>query len=225
MLARAIPLSLGRIASILIELIRLMSKQPAEKLPNCRLFLMPPSGMDADIIAASLTAAAGAGDVACLVLPADQVLTDKVMPIAQQNDIAVLIVDDSSLAAYEKADGVHITTRVDDAVSAHKTLGRNASVGFVASGSRHAAMEAGETDIDYIAFDLASPAGVDLLTWWVPLFEVPCVGLGALDEAACLDAIAAGADFVMPPAAMWDSADEAARLGRALTAAGNRSAS
>jgi thiamine-phosphate pyrophosphorylase len=203
-----------------------MSTQPAENLPNCRLFLMPPSGMNADIIAASLTAAAGAGagDVACLVLPADKALTDKVMPIAQQNDIAVLIMDDIRFAAYEKADGVHITTSVDDAVSAHKTLGRNASVGFVASGSRHAAMEAGETDIDYIAFDLASPAGVDLLKWWVPLFEVPCVGLGAADEAACLDAIASGADFIMPPAAMWNSTDEAARLAGSLTAAGKRSA-
>lgn len=201
-----------------------MSTRPAENLPNCRLFLMPPSGMDSDIIAASLTAAADAGDVACLVLPADKALTDKVMPIAQQNDIAVLIVDDSRFAAYEKADGVHITTSVEDAIAAHKTLGRNASVGFVASGSRHAAMEAGETDIDYIAFDLASPAGVDLLTWWVPLFEVPCVGLGAPDEAACLDAIASGADFIMPPAAMWSSADEAARLGRTLTAAGKRNA-
>lgn len=201
-----------------------MNTQPAEDMPNCRLFLMPPSGMDTDIIAAGLTAAAGAGDVACLVLPADKALTDKVMPIAQQADIAVLITDDSRFAAYEKADGVHITTSVDDAVAAHKTLGRNASVGLVASGSRHAAMEAGETDIDYIAFDLASPAGVDLLTWWVPLFEVPCVGLDAADEAACLEAIASGADFVMPPAAMWSSADEAARLAGTLTAAGKRSA-
>lgn len=201
-----------------------MNTQPADDLPNCRLFLMPPSGMDADIIAASLTAAADAGDVACLVLPADKALTDKVMPIAQQADIAVLIADDSRFAAYEKADGVHITTGIEDAVAAHKTLGRNASVGFVASGSRHAAMEAGETDIDYIAFDLASPAGADLLTWWVPLFEVPCVGLGAADETACLDAIASGADFVMPPAAMWSSADEAARIAGTLTAAGNRSA-
>jgi thiamine-phosphate pyrophosphorylase len=201
-----------------------MSTQPAKDPPNCRLFLMPPSGMDANIIAASLTAAAGAGDIACLVLPPDKALTDKLMPIAQQKDIAVLIIDDNRFASYEKADGVHITTSVEDAVAAHKTLGRNASVGFVASGSRHAAMEAGETDIDYIAFDLASPAGVDLLTWWVPLFEVPCVGLGALDEAACQDAIASGADFVMPPAAMWDSADEAARLAGALTAAGTRSA-
>ena len=224
MLAPAIPLSLGLIASTFIELIRPMSTQPAEDLPNCRLFLMPPSGMDADTVAAGLTAAAAAGDVACLVLPPDKALTDKVMPIAHQKDIAVLIVDDSRFAAYEKADGVHITTGIEDAVAAHKTLGRNASVGFVASGSRHAAMEAGEKDIDYIAFDLASPAGEDLLTWWVPLFEVPCVGLGAVDEAACLDAIASGADFVMPPATMWNSTDEAARLAGSLTAAGNRSA-
>jgi thiamine-phosphate pyrophosphorylase len=144
--------------------------------------------------------------------------------LAQQEDIAVLIKDDSRFAAYEKADGVHVTTGLEDAVAAHKTLGRNASVGLLASGSRHAAMEAGETDIDYIAFDLATPSGVDLLSWWVPLFQVPCIGLGAADEAACLDAIAAGADFVMPPDAMWQSTDEAARLAGVLTAAGKRSA-
>lgn len=201
-----------------------MSTQTAEDLPNCRLFLMPPSGLDADVVAASLTAAARAGDVACLVLPPDKALTDKVMPIAQQEEIAVLIINDSRFAAYQKADGVHVTTGIEDAMAAHKTLGRNASVGVVASGSRHAAMEAGETDIDYIAFDLGSPAGVDLLTWWVPLFEVPCVGLDAADEAACLDAISSGADFIMPPAAMWNSADEAARLAGSLTAAGKRSA-
>lgn len=200
-----------------------MSTKPAEKLPNCRLFLMSPSGMDADAIAACLTAAAEAGDIACLVLPPDKTLTDKIMPIAQKQDIAVLIADDSRFAAYEKADGVHITTSTEDAVTAHKTLGRSASVGLVASGSRHAAMQAGETDIDYIAFDLSSPAGVDLLTWWLPLFEVPCVGLGAADEAACLEAIASGADFIMPPADMWNSPEQAALLAGTLTEAGNRS--
>ncbi len=201
-----------------------MSTPLAEELPNCRLFLMPPSGMDANTVATGLAAAADAGDVACLVLPADKALTDKVMPIAQEKDIAVLIVDDSRFSAYEKADGVHITTGIDDAVAAHKALGRNASIGFVASGSRHAAMQAGETDIDYIAFDLSSPAGVDLLSWWVPLFEVPCVGLGAPDEAACLEAIAAGADFIMPPAEMWHSTQDAARIAGVLTAAGKRNA-
>ncbi len=201
-----------------------MSTKPAEELPNCRLFLMPPSGTDADTVAAGLLAAADAGDVACLVLSPDKALTDKVMAMAQHKDIAVLIKDDSRFAAYEKADGVHVTTGVEDAVAAHKTLGRKASVGLVASGSRHAAMEAGETDIDYIAFDLASPVGVDLLAWWVPLFQVPCIGLGAANEAACLDAIAAGADFVMPPDVMWQSADEAARIAGVLTAAGERNA-
>jgi len=200
-----------------------MSTQSAEDLPNCRLFLMPPPDMNANTITVCLTAAADAGDVACLILPADKTLTDTVMPIAQQRDIAVLFTDDSRLAAYEKADGVHITTSIEDAVAAHRTLGRNASVGFVASGSRHAAMQAGETDIDYIAFDLSSSGGVDLLGWWTPLFEVPCVGLNPGDEAACLEAIAAGADFVMPPIEMWNSPEKAAKLAGSLTAAGNRS--
>ena len=200
-----------------------MSTKPVEGLPNCRLFLMPPSDLSAHTIAARLTTAANAGDVACLVLPADKQLTDEVMPIAQQRDIAVLIADDIRYAAYEKADGVHIFAGIENAVAARKTLGRNASVGFVASGSRHAAMQAGEAGIDYIAFDLSSPAGVDLLTWWTPLFEVPCVGINAGCEAVCLDAIAAGAEFIMPPPEIWSSAEAAAKIAATLTVAGNRS--
>ena len=197
----------------------------AEELPNCRLFLMPPSGIGAESLAACVAAAASAGDVACLVLPSDKELISAVMPMAQQLDIAVLIADDTRAAAYAKADGVHVTTARQDAEAARKSLGQKASIGLVASGSRHAAMEAGEGSIDYIAFDLSNQAGRDLLEWWTPLFEVPAVGQNAADQDACIDAIAAGADFIMPPAAMWDSPDAAAAIARRLTEAGRRTPS
>jgi len=197
----------------------------AEDLPNCRLFLMPPSGLDAGRITACVEAAAGAGDVACLVLPADKEMIAGVMQKAQQLDIAVLVADETRTAAYAKADGVHVTTSRQDADAARKSLGQKASIGLVASGSRHAAMEAGETSIDYIAFDLSNPAGQDLLEWWTPLFEVPAVGLNAPDEDTCLDAIEAGADFIMPPAAMWDSPEAAAAIARRLSEAGRRTPS
>ncbi len=199
-----------------------MNENTSDDLPNCRLFLMPSSGMDANTITACVTAAAQSGDVACLILPADKQLLAAVMPGAQQLGIAVLVVDDARLAAYEKADGVHITSSLEDAVSARKSLGRNLSVGFVASGSRHAAMDAGETEIDYIAFDLSQTAGADLLEWWTPLFEVPCVGFNPPDEDACLQAIAAGAEFISPPAGFWTSAETAAAMAATLTKAGTR---
>jgi thiamine-phosphate pyrophosphorylase len=199
-----------------------MPADQTDHLPNCRLFLVPPSGLDASAIVACVGAAAQAGDVACLVLPPDRELIGKVMPQAQDMDIAVLVADDARVAAYEKADGVHVTTSRADAEAARKSLGQRASVGFVASGSRHAAMEAGESAIDYIAFDLSNEAGRDLLEWWTPLFEVPCVGLNAADEAACEAAIEAGADFIMPPAAMWESAEAARDIAASLTAAGRR---
>jgi thiamine-phosphate pyrophosphorylase len=200
-----------------------MSQKTTDDLPNCRLFLMPPSGMDADTVSACVGAASGAGDIACLALPSDKALLEKIMPMAQSKDIAVLIIDDPRTAAYEKADGAHITSGLEDAIAARKSLGRNASVGFVASGSRHAAMEAGETEIDYIAFDLSAPAGADLLEWWTPLFKVQCVGINAPDEAACLAAIEAGADFVSPPDAFWSSPETAAGMAARLTKAGQRS--
>jgi thiamine-phosphate pyrophosphorylase len=199
-----------------------MPAQPAEHLPNCRLFLMPPSTLDAGTISACIAAAADAGDVACLVLPADKKLIEEVLPMAQQRDIAVLVSGDSRSAAYAGADGVHLATTLEDVEAARKSLGQKASIGFVASGSRHAAMEAGESGIDYLAFDLSNQAGQDLLEWWTPLFEVPCVGINAADEASCIAAIAAGADFIMPPDAMWQSADAAADLSARLTQAGRR---
>jgi thiamine-phosphate pyrophosphorylase len=202
-----------------------MPAEVAEELPNCRLFLMPPSGLDAVKVAACVEAAATAGDVACLVLPADKELIARVMKMAQQLDIAVLVADDTRTAAYEKADGVHVTTSRQDAETARKSLGQKASIGLLASGSRHAAMEAGEGSIDYIAFDLSSPASQDLLEWWIPLFEVPCVGLNAPDEDACIDAIEAGADFIMPPAAIWEGADAARDIAARLTKAGRRTSS
>jgi thiamine-phosphate pyrophosphorylase len=201
-----------------------MPAQPAEHLPNCRLFLMPPSTLDAGTISACIAAAADAGDVACLVLPADKKLIEEVLPMAQQRDIAVLVSGDSRSAAYAGADGVHLATTLEDVEAARKSLGQKASIGFVASGSRHAAMEAGESGIDYLAFDLSNQAGQDLLEWWTPLFEVPCVGINAADEASCIAAIAAGADFIMPPDAMWQSADAAADLSARLTQAGRRDA-
>jgi thiamine-phosphate pyrophosphorylase len=199
-----------------------MPAQPAEQLPNCRLFLMPPSGLDASTITACIAAAADAGDVACLVLPADKKLIEEVLPMAQQRDIAVLVSGDSRSAAYAGADGVHLATSLEDVEAARKSLGQKASIGFVASGSRHAAMEAGESEIDYLAFDLSNEAGRDLLEWWTPLFEVPCVGINASDEATCIAAIEAGADFIMPPDGMWQSADAAAEVSARLTEAGQR---
>lgn len=201
-----------------------MAAKATEQLPNCRLFLMPPSGMDTDTISACIIAAADAGDVACLVLPADRAIADAVLPLAQGKDIAVLIADDTRIAAYASADGVHVTTALVDVDAARKSLGQKANIGFLASGSRHAAMEAGEAPIDYIAFDLSGETGRDLLEWWTPLFEVPCVGLNPDSEDACKQAIAAGADFIMPPDTMWESAEAATEICARLTAAGKRDA-
>ena len=200
-----------------------MSQQDTSILPNCRLFLMPPSGMDAKLLTDCVSAAADAGDIACLVLPADEALVKAVLPGVQAREIAVLVTDDPRMAAYAQADGAHITSSLEDAVAARKSLGRNSSVGFLSAGSRHFAMEAGETDIDYIAFDLSSPMGVDLMEWWPPLFEVACVGINAPDEAACIAAIESGADFVSPPAEFWNSAADAAMIAARLTKAGERS--
>lgn len=64
--------------------------------------------------------------------------------------------------------------------------------------SRHEAMEVGEAGADYVLFGdagLAFPEVLDLVSWWVDLFEVPCVGI-ARDQEEALALARAGADFV-----------------------------
>ncbi|AWN46702.1 thiamine phosphate synthase [Methylobacterium terrae] len=72
--------------------------------------------------------------------------------------------------------------------------------------TKHAAMEAGESGADYVLFgDEAKLPHDDLvarLTWWVEIFETPCIAL-ARDLAAVPDLVATGAEFIGLDPALW----------------------
>ncbi|KMO42220.1 thiamine monophosphate synthase [Methylobacterium variabile] len=82
--------------------------------------------------------------------------------------------------------------------------GRILGVGRVRS--KHAAMEAGEAGADYVLFgddpNLALDDLVARLTWWVEIFETPCIAL-ARDLAAVPDLVATGAEFIGLDPALW----------------------
>jgi thiamine-phosphate pyrophosphorylase len=161
-----------------------------------------------------------AGDVAAVKVtgsaPDQERLLDGVLAIAQSAGIAVLTEDDVDLALKRMTDGVEIGADVSRLAAARSMLGESAIVAARCGTSRHEAMEMAEAGADYVALEAGSGGGESLVAWWAELFEVPCVAVLAPGEAR--QAIADGADFLVPPANMWASPEKARSEVAELTA-------
>ncbi len=127
-----------------------------------------------------------AGDIACIRLQ-DAGATgglasaaDRVIPIASRFDIAVVLENDVDLVVQKSADGVHLNADNADLTEVRSSIRDDAIIGVEYTGSRHHAMEAGQTGADYIAFD---PDRLDEAEWWAEVFEIPCVAEAADDES------------------------------------------
>ena len=124
----------------------------------------------------------------------------------QRSDIAVLL-DNPDDVRQCKADGVHATLGgggdLDSLNAAIKSLKPGHIVGVGGLYSHHAAMSAGETDVDYVMFGETGPGGklppfADVLekaAWWSEVFTVPCIAHAADLQTAELLA-ASGCDFL-----------------------------
>lgn len=190
-----------------------------------RLYLVTPRDVDIASFPAVLEAALAAGDVASLLIAIDngsdmvrQRIAEIVTPMAQARGVAVMVRNDTRAAGRAKADGVHVDTGMADLRAALETFHPTSIVGVGGLATRHEAMEAGETQVDYVFFgDLdrpESPEGEararELAEWWVPLFEPPVVLLAGSDLASLDAAIATGAEFVALRDAVWSHPDGAA---------------
>lgn len=191
-------------------------------MSDCRIMVVVETGAGAP---ARLAAALSAGPIASVVIavtegtPAADV--QALIGAAQSAGAAALILDDARLARTLKADGVHLSAGNGKAQGeAREIVGSRGIVGVDAGRSRHEAMVAGESGVDYVAFGI--PAHVDdrvkahrrrceLIAWWSEIFEVPVVAfdVALAEEAGQL--AASGADFVAltlparePPAASGD---------------------
>lgn len=198
-----------------------------------RLYLVTPRDVDVTTFPAVLDETLAAGDVASLLIAIDggsdmarQRIAEILTPIAQKHGVAVLVRNDTRAAGRSKADGVHIDTGKADLDGALENFHPASIVGAGGLATRHEAMEAGETDVDYVFFgDLdrpefaeGNPRARELAEWWVPLFEPPVVVLGGSDLAS-LDACAAtGAEFVALRDAIWTHPDGPAAAVAAATA-------
>lgn len=203
-----------------------MAKKPAPPEPLFgRLCLITPADIDPERFAPELDAALHAGDVASLLvtLPADDPalalrIAERLVPIAQANGVAALLVDAPDLLRPTGADGLYVGTGHADLRHAVETLRPDRIVGAGDLKTRHEAMLAGETDCDYLFFgrlDGDTAPGIfeksfDLAAWWSALFEIPAMVMGGSDIASVIEAVDARIEFVALRTAVWEHGEGAA---------------
>lgn len=216
--------------------------------PRTRLALLTPHRIeagDADALAAALTAACAAGDVAAVILrlaPADERslvnLVKRLAPAAQGTGAALVVScagfpgDLVSVSARGGADGIHLDKPKDGTlVDLRGRLDDGRILGAGGHEQKHAAMEAGEAGVDYVMFgglyaDGIAPEAATILdrtTWWTEIFETPCIAVAhEVGEVAAL--AATGAEFLGLESALWmgNGADVAA-IQAMVNAAGSAS--
>ena len=177
---------------------------------TARLILFAPREENADLMAASLSAAFQGGriDAVIVTLPDDDERSQinfvkALVPIVHEAGAVLLIVDAFEMVARTGADGVHLSSpaRVIEATAAMRRIERSVGVGGLKA--RHDAMEAAELGADYVMFGETRPDGsiptlsmvLERAEWWAELFNTPCVAF-ASEEANIAPLVATGAEFI-----------------------------
>jgi thiamine-phosphate pyrophosphorylase len=188
-----------------------------------RLILVTPAVDDAVAFAPKIEQACRAGDVAAVILKladmdagsalsAIRIVTSHIEAFGA----ALLLDGKPDLVAAAGADGAHFST-LEQLKSDRPKLatGRLAGVGGLVT--RHDAMVASESGVDYVLFGEPSEDGkrpgfaavVERVAWWAEIFQLPCVAFaGELDEVEKLSE--AHADFVALGDALWNAQGNAA---------------
>ncbi|RLQ88691.1 thiamine phosphate synthase [Notoacmeibacter ruber] len=178
---------------------------------RCRLVLITPETEDDDHLLDSVRSALSGGDVASLILSpgarhekAFQTLAEKVVAIAQEKGVAVMIADDTRVAGRVGADGVHLE---DAKATMAETMERfDGRLMFGAGGAktRHEALELGETQPDYVFFGRIGydnkpdphPRNLAMADWWASMVAIPCVTMGGSMPQSAVAVAETGSDFV-----------------------------
>ncbi|WP_323761897.1 thiamine phosphate synthase [Maricaulis sp.] len=198
-----------------------------------QLYLITPPRIDVDFLA-TLESALDAGPVSALQIRLKDHSEAELMELAptlikaaQSRGVAAILNDSPQLADRLGCDGVHIGQSDGRVKEARAIMGKDRTIGVTCHASRHLAMVAGEAGADYVAFGAFHPtqtkptehvATTDLLTWWVELFELPCVAIGGITPDNAAPLVAAGADFLAVCGGVWQHADGPAAAVRAFAA-------
>jgi thiamine-phosphate pyrophosphorylase len=200
--------------------------------PNrCRVVLIAPPDHSPDDIERKLRQALEGGDVASLILPAYglheaafQSLAERLVPIAQEAGVAVVIAGDTRIAGRVNADGVHLESGKQALADAVDKLHDRMMVGAGGIKTRDDALELGEIRPAYVFFGRFGydntpephPRNLNLAGWWAKMIEVPCVVLAG-SHIESVEAVAeTGAEFVALSSAVFgEGADPKERVARA----------
>lgn len=175
-----------------------------------RLYLATPPLAQASDIAAALTQAVKAGDIASLLIRfagaetrANEDIVRALAPIAQEKGVAVLAEGEPNIALRAGADGGHVDGAGEALSEAIAKLSPRYIVGAGGFATRDDAMRAGEMGADYVLLGAEDAAALrERVAWWAELFVTPCVARAAtLAEVAPL--AQAGADFILLDDAVW----------------------
>lgn len=194
---------------------------PEQSPPNrCRIVLIAPPA-EAEALAGLLAEALEGGDVASLILPqfdldeaAFQRLTERVVPLAQERGVAVMIAGDTRVAARVKADGIHVEENKAGLADAIERFQGQFMVGCGGAKTRDDALELGETRPDYIFFgrfgydNKPEPhhRNLTLGRWWAEVIQIPCIVLAG-SEISSVEAVAeTGVEFVALSSAVFAAA-------------------
>ncbi|TLU71790.1 thiamine phosphate synthase [Lichenicoccus roseus] len=199
-----------------------MASSPKAAPEGCRLYLVTPPALDPAAFRDRLAAALDAGDVAAVQLRLKDVPDAEVIraiellrPVVQERGVAFILNDRPDLAVRHGCDGAHVGAEDMPAEQARALLG-DLQLGISCYDSRDAAMLAGESGADYVAFGAFFPSGTkdtdvradpDLLAWWSEVMELPVVAIGGITPQNCAGLVRAGADFLAVVGAVWDHPD------------------
>jgi thiamine-phosphate pyrophosphorylase len=187
------------------------NRKPAspDERPAPRLYLVTPPVMDAQAVAAKISAVIEAADVAAVLLRLadgdERTQTNRIKSLApaiQKSGAAMIVEGHAELAARGGADGAHLAG-TEALAEALPVLKPSRIAGAGGLHTRHDAMIAAESGADYVMFGEPDEKGhrpspeavLDRIEWWAEVFEIPCVAY-AERIAEIVPLCAAGADFI-----------------------------
>lgn len=206
---------------------------PASTGPEsrCRLVLVLPEGGDERVKA--LADAMQGGDVASVIIPqyglddaSFQKFVAEVVPLVQAAGAAALVCGDSRVAGREKADGIHIIGNAAALGEAVEQFAPKLIVGGGNATERHAALEMGDANPDYLFFGKLAgdikpephPKNLALAEWWAEMVEIPCIVMGGTDPDSVLAIAETGAEFAALSRAVFEHPAGAAAAVSAVNA-------
>jgi thiamine-phosphate pyrophosphorylase len=204
----------------------------AETPPNrCRIVLIAPPAVATDAFAAKLGDAIAGGDVASVILPpyamdeqAFQAFAERIVPLAQDANVAAVVGGDSRIAVRVRADGIHVEGGKAALADMVDRMQDKMMVGVGGVKTRDEALGLGEQRPDYLFFgrfgydNQAEPhhRNLALGSWWAEMIEIPCIVLAGNSVASVGAVAATGAEFVALSSAVFaDGADPAAAVAEA----------